>query len=289
MPHIGIIGTAPSLNHKVYEIIIKNGFEILFYNPSPSAHINFGKIVTNPFYLIKNCDLIIISHDEDSYFGFIVESILTFKSVLLDNFFSLTCEKVDELIKLSSEASVKVTPLVDGKLLSIIRGVHYFFPHTIRLAQMIIKGQTKFLPTGMNLLSFLLFFKLLFKTNIQRILYEPFLRENLNHLINNHITLSTGVASFYYDTTSPFSLFILDIVSNCQKGYFDFLNEEIWLVTDEDRQKHKLYLESSYELLSQQIFHAMQQASALHDFDLWDIKELLKFNLPFNQIQSLCI
>jgi Oxidoreductase family, NAD-binding Rossmann fold len=66
----------------------------------------------NPFGLIMQSDLLIIPKDDEKSYNLIVESILNSKHVVIENPLALTLKELDDLLKLSSEASVSVIPFL---------------------------------------------------------------------------------------------------------------------------------------------------------------------------------
>jgi len=66
----------------------------------------------NPFGLIMQSDLLIIPKDDEKAYNLIVESILNSKHVVIENPLALTLKELDNLLKLSSEASVSVVPFL---------------------------------------------------------------------------------------------------------------------------------------------------------------------------------
>jgi hypothetical protein len=71
--------------------------------------INF---TTNPFGLIIQSDLLIIPKTDENSYNLIIESIFNSKHVVIENPLALTLKELEELIKLSSEASVSIIPFL---------------------------------------------------------------------------------------------------------------------------------------------------------------------------------
>jgi len=66
----------------------------------------------NPFGLIIESDLVIISKTDSNSFNFIVESILNSRHVVIENPVNLSLNEIDELNKLATEAAVSVVPFL---------------------------------------------------------------------------------------------------------------------------------------------------------------------------------
>jgi hypothetical protein len=71
--------------------------------------INF---TSNPFGLITQSDLLIVPKFDEQSYNLIVESILNSKHVVIENPLALSLKESEELIKLSSEASVSIVPFL---------------------------------------------------------------------------------------------------------------------------------------------------------------------------------
>jgi hypothetical protein len=67
---------------------------------------------SNPFGLIMQSDLLIIPKVDEKSYNLIVESILNSKHVVIENPLALTLKELEDLLKLSSEASVSIVPLL---------------------------------------------------------------------------------------------------------------------------------------------------------------------------------
>ncbi len=68
------------------------------------------KYTENPFGLISQSDLLIISKTDENSYNLIVESILNSKHVIIENPSNISIKEFEELNKLAAEASVSVIP-----------------------------------------------------------------------------------------------------------------------------------------------------------------------------------
>jgi hypothetical protein len=67
---------------------------------------------SNPFGLIMQSDLLIVPKVDENSYNLIVESILNSKHVVIENPIALTLKELEDLLKLSSEASVSIVPFL---------------------------------------------------------------------------------------------------------------------------------------------------------------------------------
>jgi hypothetical protein len=79
---------------------------------SKTSTINKLKIYDNPFALIQDSDLLFVHLTNDISINFVTECILNAKHVVIGNPVKLTLQQLEELSKLSAEASISVVPFL---------------------------------------------------------------------------------------------------------------------------------------------------------------------------------
>jgi hypothetical protein len=178
MRRIGIIGLkhkAESMiqllrKTKVFEISgIYDNDEQLTKKLSERYHITF---TYNPFELIVISDLLIISKSDDNSFNLIIESIFNGKHVIIENPLKLSIKEINELIKLSSEASVSVVPFLPYRFSTcVISTKSYIFnPSYIEIRSRLIpefkKTQQEIAENMLNMID--LIFSLI-KANVKKV------------------------------------------------------------------------------------------------------------------------
>jgi hypothetical protein len=137
MRKIGIIGLEHKAESMIRLIRKAKKFEITGIYDAHEQRLNkladqFQIPATNnPFGLIAASDLLIISKTNDDSFNLIIESILNSKHVIIDNPIKINLPELNELIKLSAEASVSVIPFLPYSFSScLINTKSYIFNPT---------------------------------------------------------------------------------------------------------------------------------------------------------------
>ena len=83
-------------------------------------------LTTNPFGLIAQSDLLIIPKVDENSYNLIIESILNSKHVVIENPLALTVKELEELIKLSSEASVSIVPFLPYRFNNCLLNTRFY-------------------------------------------------------------------------------------------------------------------------------------------------------------------
>jgi hypothetical protein len=131
--------------------------------------INF---TSNPFGLITQSDLLIVPKFDEKSYNLIVESIFNTKHVVIENPLALTLKELEELIKLSSEASVSIIPFLPFRFNNCLNSTktYIFNPSFIQIAQNIaVKIKLSNLEKSEKLLNTIDIIVNLVKANIKRI------------------------------------------------------------------------------------------------------------------------
>jgi len=118
MKKIGIIGLAKNAELMLKHLRIDQGVEMIgLYDTDFERALRISnhtsiEFTTNPFGLIAQSDLLIISKTDENSFNLIIECILNSKHVIIENPVFLTISEIEKISKLALEASVSVVPFL---------------------------------------------------------------------------------------------------------------------------------------------------------------------------------
>ena len=214
MKKVGLLGLGNKSESNIRLMKKSKIFELIgIYDPNIERS---GKIAeklklnftSNPFGLIIQSDLVIVPKMDEKSYNLIVESILNSKHVVIENPLALTLKELEELIKLSSEASVSIVPFLPFRFNNcIINTKSYIFNPTYIQITYNIAQKIKLSPSEKSekLLDIIDIIINLVKANLKRI------QANSIKIVGNSPQLITS--RFEFDNGCTANL-MMDFISN---------------------------------------------------------------------------
>ncbi len=228
MKKIGLLGLGNKTESAIRLIKKSKIFDLIgIYDPnieragkiSENLRLNF---TTNPFGLIMQSDLLIVPKMDEKSYNLIIESILNSKHVVIENPITLTLNELEEIIKLSSEASVSIVPFLPFRFNNcLINTKSYIFnPSYIQIAYNIApKIKLSLLEKSERLLDIIDIIINLVKANVKKI------QANSIKVVGNSSQLIA--CRFEFDNGCAANL-MMDFISNRNELFVTvYQNEQI--------------------------------------------------------------
>jgi hypothetical protein len=271
---IGIIGISENILMLIDQLITVPNYEVRIYNEYIELPDKLKPLCSdNPFHLISLSDLLIISRQNKEFFGFVIESLLSAKPVLLNNLASYSVNEIEELFKLSKEASTPVIPMIDEKILRLKDFLSQKNIKEIQFIHITIKGKAQsFRDKDFNfrLLILLIYFS---GNSVRKIYSKEISINNLKIPVFLYFSFyNSYTAAVFFEPDSDENLINITLIENQRKATIEINNDIIQF--ELDRIKEKLNFEDNSYYLNV-INQILLQKFSNNKFGLLELKDAL--------------
>lgn len=293
---IGFIGTSYRTQQLIDQLLCLGYSNIGIYSSDDLKNICQVQKFNNPFQLISESQILIVSYIGADTFGIISECIFDSKSIILDQLHCFSTQSINQLFKLAQEAGVMVIPLYHTLYYSILNEMTLLDADNIVLVKVKINGKpNKFRSYAIDELSFqlLALANKLLKGMLNQyfVISHTYKNTNLQTIDISYTYFNQKFFGICYDEALLVKKFEIDIITHSNRMHFDILNDRIVHYEIHENgislnsEKTINYIQELPYILNNQLIDSKQIND--HAFLLLELKENLKnWHLVSNQLTS---
>jgi hypothetical protein len=237
MQKVGLLGFNGQIEELLGSIIGSSNFTITgIYIPETTELKSIKDefqlpLYKNPFGLIAESDLLIVSKTDENSYNLIIECIQNSRNILISNPENLTLDEIEYLNKLSCEASVNAYPVISFKLKYFIREFKNF-PLNPRLIRIKSTGKNiiiNSLPVGQFSMYLADLVTSIIDVPIKKInAQSTFIIDGVYPYTTSTILFEGGrIANIEIDTFSENESFIIEVYDRNKIIEIDLLNDSM--------------------------------------------------------------